>query len=145
MSRRFCLLQPIFGHWNYRWSIAGSQIRYYHLFYSFYCVILSSLTDYKFFYYITYFLFLPHTCTYIVNFCKIKVRVIPGIVAYKTFVSMYLLLLLKLLLNERYSINGQMIPSVICSHELFTTALWWFDRIEYIVEIRLNIIYWWYH
>ena len=138
MSRRFCLLQPIFGHWNYRWSIAGSQIRYYHLFYWFDWVILSSLRDYDFFYYI-------NTCIYIVNFCKIKVRVITGIVAYKTFVSMYLLLLLKLLLNERYSINGQMIPSVICSHELFTTALWWFDRIEYIVEIRLNIIYWWYH
>ena len=135
MSRRFCLLQPIFGHWNYRWSIAGSQIRYYHLFYWLDCVILSSITAWSW----------TYTIIYIVNFCKIKVRVITGIVAYKTFVSMYLLLLLKLLLNERYSINGQMIPSVICSHELFTTALWWFDRIEYIVEIRLNIIYWWYH
>ena len=138
MSRRFCLLQPIFGHWNYRWSIAGSQIRYYHLFYWLDCVILSSITAWS-------WTFIPNTIIYIVNFCKIKVRVITGIVAYKTFVSMYLLLLLKLLLNERYSINGQMIPSVICSHELFTTALWWFDRIEYIVEIRLNIIYWWYH
>ena len=138
MSRRFCLLQPIFGHWNYRWSIAGSQIRYYHLFYWLDCVILSSITAWS-------WTFIPNTIIYIVNFCKIKVRVITGIVAYKTFVSMYLLLLLKLLLNERYSINGQMIPSVICSHELFTTALWWYDRIEYIVEIRLNIIYWWYH
>ena len=134
MSRRFCLLQPIFGHWNYRWSIAGSQIRYYHLFYWLDCVILSSITAWSW-----------NTIIYIVNFCKIKVRVITGIVAYKTFVSMYLLLLLKLLLNERYSINGQMIPSVICSHELFTTALWWYDRIEYIVEIRLNNIYCWYH
>jgi len=138
MSRRFCLLQPIFGHWNYRWSIAGSQIRYYHLFYWLDCVILSSITDHDFFHYI-------NTFTYIVDFYKINVRVITEVAAFKTFVSMYLLLLLKLLLNERYSINGQMIPSVICSHELFTTALWWYDRIEYIVEIRLNNIYCWYH
>ena len=133
MSRRFCLLQPIFGHWNYRWSIAGSQIRYYHFFYWLDCVILSSVTDHD------------YTFTYIVDFYKINVRVITEVAAFKTFVSMYLLLLLKLLLNERYSINGQMIPSVICSHELFTTALWWYDRIEYIVEIRLNNIYCWYH
>ena len=138
MSRRFCLLQPIFGHWNYRWSIAGSQIRYYHLFYWLDCVILSSITDHDFF-------FITYTFTYIVDFYKINVRVITEVAAFKTFVSMYLLLLLKLLLNERYSINGQMIPSVICSHELFTTALWWYDRIEYIVEIRLNNIYCWYH
>ena len=137
MSRRFCLLQPIFGHWNYRWSIAGSQIRYYHLFYWLDCVILSSITDHDFFHY--------NTFTYIVDFYKINVRVITEVAAFKTFVSMYLLLLLKLLLNERYSINGQMIPSVICSHELFTTALWWYDRIEYIVEIRVNNIYCWYH
>ena len=68
-------------------------------------------------------IFFINTFTYIVDFYKINVRVITEVAAFKTFVSMYLLLLLKLLLNERYSINGQMIPSVICSHELFTTAL----------------------